>query len=102
MIEVLKTKREQISDICARHGVARLHVFGSALHEGARRNESDVDLLVELAPMDPYARVDAYFGLLEELGALLKMKIDLVMVGAVKNPYIARDIERTKQLLYAA
>ncbi len=102
MLEVLNTKREQISDICTRHGVARLHVFGSALHEKVRSDESDVDLLVELAPMDPFARVDAYFGLLEELGVVLNMKIDLVMVGAVKNPYIARDIERTKQLLYAA
>ena len=102
MIEVLKAKREQISDICARHGVARLHVFGSALHEEVRHDDSDVDLLLELAPMDPYARVDAYFGLLEELGALLSVRIDLVMVGAVKNPYIARNIERTKQLLYAA
>jgi len=102
MIKVLETKREQISDICARHGVARLHVFGSALHENFRPGKSDVDLLVELVPMEQYARVDAYFGLLEDLGALLNVKIDLVMVGAVKNPYIARDIERTKQLLYAA
>jgi len=30
------------------------------------------------------------------------LEIDLVMVGAVKNPYIARDIERTRQMLYAA
>jgi len=102
MIDVLRTKRAQISNICSRHGVARLHVFGSALHDDVRSEESDIDLLVELAPMDPFARVDAYFGLLEELGALLNMKIDLVMAGAVKNPYIARDIERTKQLLYAA
>lgn len=102
MIDVLEAKREQISDICQRHGVARLHVFGSALHDHFRADESDVDLLVELAPMEPYARVDAYFGALEELRALLNMKVDLIMVGAVKNPYIARDIERTKQLLYAA
>ena len=33
---------------------------------------------------------------------LLGVKVDLVMVGAVKNPYIADDIEQTKQLLYAA
>ena len=30
------------------------------------------------------------------------MKIDLGMAGAVKNPYIAGDIERTRQVLYAA
>jgi hypothetical protein len=28
--------------------------------------------------------------------------VDLVMVGAVKNRFIAADIERTKQMLYAA
>ena len=49
--------------------------------------------------MESYARVDSYFGMRNELRALLKREIDLVMVGAVKNPYIAREIERTKQLL---
>ena len=102
MIEVLESKREHIAEACARHGVARLHVFGSALRDDFRPDESDVDLLVEFAPMEPYARVDAYFGMLEELRALLNMRVDLVMAGAVKNPYIARDIERTKQVLYAA
>jgi predicted nucleotidyltransferase len=52
--------------------------------------------------MAPYARVDAYFNLCDELRALLGQEIDLVMLGAVKNPYLARNIERTKQLLYAA
>jgi predicted nucleotidyltransferase len=52
--------------------------------------------------MKPYERVDAYFGLLEELRDMLGPKIDLIMAGAVKNPYISRDIERTKQMLYAA
>jgi len=35
--------------------------------------------------MAPYARVEAYFGLLD----------------AVKNRYVAQDIQRTKQPLYA-
>ncbi len=52
--------------------------------------------------MEPYARVDAYFGMLDELRELLSMKVDLVMAGAVKNRYIARDIERTKQVIYVA
>ena len=72
------------------------------MREDFRAGESDLDLLVDFEPMDPYARVDAYFGLLDELRALVEGDVDLVMVGAVKNPYIARDIERTKQLLYAA
>ena len=52
--------------------------------------------------MDGYAKAVAYFDLLDDLRALLRMDVDLVMVGAVKNHYLARDIERTRQLLYAA
>ncbi len=47
-------------------------------------------------------RAEAYFGLLEDLRTLFEREVDLIMVGAVKNRYIAKDIERTKQLLYAA
>ena len=102
MIHLLESKREAIAKLCARYRVARLDAFGSALRDDFRLDKSDLDLLVEFAPMEPYARVDAYFGMLDELRGLLNREIDLVMAGAVKNPYIARDIERTKQLLYAA
>ena len=51
--------------------------------------------------MDPHARVDAYFELLDELRDILGTEVDLVMVDAVKNRYIAADIERTKQAFYA-
>ena len=102
MVEVLLRSHDAIVAACARHRVARLEAFGSALRRDFKPGESDLDLLVDFRPMDPYARVEAYFGLLEELRSLLQGNIDLVMVGAVKNPYLARDIERTKQLLYAA
>ena len=52
--------------------------------------------------MDGYAKAQAYFDLLDELRALLGVDVDLVMTGAVKNPYIARDIERSRQVLFAA
>jgi len=101
MVEVLDNKREAIAQLCVRHGVSRLEVFGSVLRDDFRLGESDVDLLVELGPMESYARVEAYFGMLEDLEALLGTTVDLVMVGAVKNRYIAAEIERTKQVLYA-
>ena len=102
MVDVLRDKREAIAELCARYGVARLDVFGSALRDDFRPGESDVDLLVEFRPMEPRALADAYFGLLDALRELLGGEVDLVMVDAVTNPYIAREIERTKQLLYAA
>lgn len=102
MTDILENKRDEIVEVCRRHGVARLDVFGSALRDDYRPHGSDLDFLVEFGPMEPYARVDAYFDLLEELRTLLGSNIDLVMAGAVKNPYIARDIERTRRVLYAA
>jgi uncharacterized protein len=102
VIGLLESKRQSIQAICSRFGVARLEVFGSALREGFKPGESDLDLLVEFKSMEPYARVEAYFCMRDELRALLQREIDLVMVGAVKNPYILREIERTKQLMYAA
>jgi uncharacterized protein len=99
---LLESRREAIAELCARYGVTRLEAFGSALRDDFRPGESDLDLLVEFAPMAPYARVDAYFGLRDELCSLLGQDIDLVMAGAVKNPYLARNIESTKQLLYGA
>lgn len=102
MVDVLRDNRDAIAGLCARHGVARLDVFGSALRDDFRPGESDVDLLVEFGPMDGYAKAVAYFDLLEALEELLGVEIDLVMTGAVKNRYIARDIECTRRLLHAA
>ena len=101
MIELLETKLDAISTACRRFGVARLDAFGSALRDEFQPGRSDVDLLVEFGPMEPYARVDAYFGLLEALRSILGEQVDLVVSGAVKNRYIASEIEQTKELLYA-
>ena len=101
MVDYLQSKSEAIAAACVRHAVLRLDAFGSALRDDFSPGESDIDLLVEFEPLESYALVDAYFGLLDELRALLG-DVDLVMVGALKNPYIARAIELEKQLLYAA
>ena len=102
MTGILEGRRDAIGEACRRHGVSRLHAFGSALRDDFQSGESDVDLLVEFGPMEPYARVDAYFGLLEDLRTIFGREVDLVVEGAVRNRYIARDIEHTKQVLYAA
>jgi hypothetical protein len=102
MTSLLEENRRAITELCARYGVVRLDAFGSALREDFEPERSDLDLLVELGPMEPYARVDAYFGMLDDLRDLLGMEVDLVMAGAVKNPYIARDIERTRRMVYAS
>ena len=102
MVAIVEDKREAIAALCRKYGVVRLFVFGSALRDDFRPGESDIDLLVEFGPMGGHAKAHAYFDLLDELSTLLGTKVDLVMAGAVKNRYIARDIERTKREFYAA
>jgi predicted nucleotidyltransferase len=102
MVGVLESKHDLISAICRKYGVLRLFAFGSALRDDFRPGESDVDLLVEFEPMDGYDRARSYFDMTEDLEATLEVKVDLVMAGAVKNRYISAEIERTKQMLYAA
>lgn len=102
MVRSLEDKHQAIAELCARHGVVRLDVFGSALRDDFRPDVSDIDLLVEFGTMEPHALANAYFELLDALRALLGGEVDLVMADAVKNRYIAREIDRTKQLLYAA
>jgi predicted nucleotidyltransferase len=102
MVPVLEDKLDEIAAVCRRFGAVQLHLFGSALRDDFRPGESDIDLLVEFGPMEPYALAHAYFDMLDELRSIVGAEVDLVMVDAVKNPYISREIERTKQSLYAA
>ena len=102
MVAIVEDKRDAIAALCRRYGVVRLFVFGSALREDFRPGQSDIDLLVEFGPLSGHEKAHAYFDLLDELNTLLGTDVDLVMEGAVKNRYVARDIERTKLELYAA
>jgi uncharacterized protein len=101
MIHVLEGYREELAALCQRYRVRRLDVFGSATVNDFDES-SDVDLLVEFEDM-PYAdRADAYLGLLTAAEALLERRIDLVELGAIRNPYLRRGIEESRELVYAA
>lgn len=102
MLALIENKRDDMAALCREHGVRRMYVFGSALRDDFRPEESDIDLLVEFASHDPFVLVDTYFALLNDLRALLGTRVDLVMSDAIKNRYIAADVERSKQVLYAA
>jgi predicted nucleotidyltransferase len=101
MTKLLDRHYEKLKDLCKRYRVQRLEVFGSATSERFN-DQSDVDFLVDLQPMPPVEHADAYFSLLEELQVLFGRKVDLVEIGAVKNPFFLRSVNETRQLVYAA
>lgn len=93
---------DAIGELCRRHGVRRLEVFGSAVRDDFDPAASDVDFLVEFEPGPRRGFGDRYFVLARELERLLQRPIDLVETGCITNPVIASMVEREKVPLYAA
>lgn len=90
-----------ITDACRRYRVTRLDAFGSVLRADFT-SESDVDLLVDFDPLESSGFEHPYWALAEELEAIFGRRVDLVMVSAVTNPYLADELEHTREVLYAA
>jgi uncharacterized protein len=77
----LQEKRNDILRIAAQHGARNLRVFGSAAR-GDDREQSDVDLLVD---MDPDRSLLDVVGLGQDLEELLDRRVD-VLTGASLHP----------------
>ena len=103
MHPLIDQHRDEIARLCRHHAVRRLEVFGSAARgvdfDPAR---SDADFLVEFAPATGHDPLQRFFGLTEDLQALLGRRVDLVEPQALRNPYIIAEINRARELLYAA
>lgn len=102
MLRMIEAHRGEIAELCRQFHVHRLEVFGSAARgsdfDPAR---SDIDLLVTYIP-GYHPGMTAYLDLRDALTALLERPVDLVMEGAVENPFVRAGIERSRESLYAA
>ncbi len=72
--ELLKSKRQEILAIAARHGARNVRVFGSVAR-GKAGPESDLDILVE---MEPGRSLMDHIALMQDLEDLLGRKVDVV------------------------
>ena len=99
MTGLIEARKPELTGLCERHGVARLALFGSALRDDFDSAGSDLDFAVEFSPMSPRKHAGAYFGLLEDLESLFERRVDLVEIGAVRNPYLRREIEERQEAL---
>ncbi|HEY0855972.1 MAG TPA: nucleotidyltransferase family protein [Albitalea sp.] len=102
MVPDIELRRSQLDELCRRMGVRRLEVFGSAARHDFDNASSDIDFLVEFEPDSGRSALETYFGLKDELEALFARPVDLVMPAAIRNPYIRAEIDRAKQVVYAA
>lgn len=97
---MIESERSELRALCERYGVERLPLFGSALQEDFDPDHSDLDLCVDFQTMSPQEHAASYFGLLEDLETLFHRSVGLVETGAVRNPYLSREIEGHQKILF--
>ena len=91
-----------LAALCRRYGVKRLELLGSVNTPALDPLHSDFDFVVKISPDSQQNLFHRNFGLNEALQDLFGRKVDLVMIGAMKNPYFKESVNRTRQLVYAA
>ena len=88
-----------IADICRRHQVKELFLFGSAVR-GELRPDSDLDLLVDFPP-GARPGLLGVSAMMREFTALLGRRVDLAVKPALKR-LIRPGVLAEARLIYAA
>ena len=102
MNRIIERNISELADLCNKHRVRKLVLFGSATSSDFEPASSDLDLAVEFEPMPPAQHADSYFGLMEDLQQLFARPVDLIEPGPIRNPYFRQAIERNQVVLYEA
>jgi predicted nucleotidyltransferase len=87
----------QIAELCQRHHICKLVLFGSVLH-GDARPDSDLDVLVEFEP--GHVPGLAFFAMEQELSELLDRKVDL-NTPRFLSPYFRERVIQETEVQYA-
>ncbi len=103
MHPLIQEKRADIVALCRRYRVRHLDVFGSAARgDDFDPASSDADFLVEFEPQGDLPPLEEFFGFQADPSRLLERSVDLVEARAVRNPYVLANINRTREVVYAA
>jgi len=91
---------ERLLDFCRKWKVAELALLGSVLRDDFGP-ESDVDVLVELAPGHGLDLFD-WVEMIDELKDIFGLEVDLVSKRGLRNPFRRHRILATCETIYAA
>src|ERR1035437_6650910 len=83
-MNIIDQNIDKIHDLCSKHKVAKLFVFGSVLSEKFKKN-SDIDFIVDFRDFDVYYYADNYFDLKYSLENILKRNVDLLEDNEIKT-----------------
>lgn len=100
-MNIIEKNIDKIRELCKKHKVANLFVFGSVLTDRFNKG-SDIDFIVDFKGVNLYEYADNYFDFKFSLEAIFKREIDLLEDKAIKNPYLRKSIDSSKQLVYGS
>jgi predicted nucleotidyltransferase len=103
MIADLESHRDKLRGLCRRFHIRRLDLFGSAARDDFAPERSDLDFPVEFEVGEPsVSSLDIFLAFRDSLEALFGRKVDLVESGAIRNPYLKAEVERSREPLFEA
>ncbi len=98
-MSIIELNRQNIIDICQKHKVKTLAVFGSVLTDRFC-DDSDIDFVVDFTDVDERDYADNYLEMQESLQNLFGREIDLLENKAIRNSILLQTINASKQVIY--
>jgi uncharacterized protein len=96
---IIAQQQLSLDQLCKRHHVARLLVFGSVTRPDFDPSRSDIDFWVEFKPIAFSEYASNYFAFAEALAKLFTQPIDLIS-GEIRNPIIRSSVYQDQQEVY--
>lgn len=93
-------RRRELAEICRRYHVVRLELFGSATGDEFDPQSSDVDLIVEFAPLQGHDYTANYWAFQDAVERLFQRPIDIISASSeLRNPYFREAVNRSRCLV---
>jgi predicted nucleotidyltransferase len=97
----LENYRIGIMQLCEKNKVVKkLYFFGSALTSRFDSASSDIDVLIETEDIMPDEKGENLIALWDDLETLFNRKVDLLTENSLRNPFLKKEIEQTRKLIY--
>lgn len=96
---MLLIEKDKIQQLCKKHKVETLYLFGSATND-TFTTKSDVDFLVRFKKIELAQYFTNYISLKDKLKELFKREVDLVEEQTLRNPIFINSINKNKELIY--
>jgi len=97
----LNLKTEQLHKLCKKFNVKELYLFGSAA-SGNFTEDSDLDFIVNFDRQGYEGAFDQFIDFKQKLEQIYGRPVDLYHHKKFRNPIFQQQVERSKELLYAA